>query len=85
MREWNANIKQEVISNRINIQGFIVLDYLHKAAEVRDLFIQAWKNGKLLVDDSTETVVSASFEEIPSTWMKLFDGSNTGKLTTELV
>ncbi|KAJ5569506.1 uncharacterized protein N7459_008936 [Penicillium hispanicum] len=75
----------EVISNRINIQGFVVLDYLHKTAEVRDLFIQAWKEGKLVIDDSTETVVPTSFEGIPSTWMKLFDGSNTGKLTTELI
>ncbi|KAL4898158.1 NAD(P)-binding protein [Aspergillus ambiguus] len=75
----------EVVSNRIAILGFIVFDYIHKAAEVRNLLIQAWKDGKIVVDDATETVVEASFEDIPRVWMKLFDGSNTGKLTTKLV
>ncbi|KAL4890963.1 hypothetical protein BDV59DRAFT_209329 [Aspergillus ambiguus] len=75
----------EVVSNRIHIHGFIVLDYIHKAAEVMGILVQAWKDGKIVIDDSLETVVEAKFEEIPQVWMKLFEGSNTGKLTTKLV
>lgn len=70
---------------RIHIHGFIVLDYIHKAAEVMGILAQAWQEGKIIVDDSMETVVEAKFEDIPQVWMKLFDGSNTGKLTTKLI
>jgi NADPH-dependent curcumin reductase CurA len=49
------------------------------------ILVQAWQDGKIIVDDSLETVVEAKFEEIPQVWMKLFEGSNTGKLTTRLI
>ncbi|XHG08679.1 hypothetical protein AWENTII_011773 [Aspergillus wentii] len=75
----------EVVSNRISIHGFIVFDYMHKAAEVRELFLQAWKEGKIILSDDTETVIEAPFEDIPEVWLKLFDGSNRGKLTTKLI
>lgn len=61
------------------------MDYLHKALEVRAELLQAWKDGKIKVDDSTETVIDTKFIDIPRTWLKLFDGSNTGKLTTHVV
>ncbi|PWY68477.1 NAD(P)-binding protein [Aspergillus heteromorphus CBS 117.55] len=75
----------QVIINRINVLGFIIFDYNDHIKEAREELIQAYKDGKLIVDDATETVVEATFEEIPHVWMKLFDGSNTGKLTTKLV
>lgn len=74
-----------MIINRISIHGFLIFDYFHKIAEARQILVQAWKDGKIEVDDATETVVPAKFEEIPAVWMRLFDGRNTGKLTTELV
>ena len=45
----------------------------------------AYKEGKIRVDDANETVVETSFEDVPKTWMGLFEGSNTGKLVTKLV
>lgn len=65
--------------------GFIVLDYLEKAPEVQGILVDAWQQGKIVVDDSTETVIEGRFEDIPRIWLKLFDGSNTGKLTTKLI
>ncbi|KAH8424966.1 MDR family NADP-dependent oxidoreductase [Aspergillus melleus] len=75
----------EVISNRITIHGFLIFDYFPKIAEATQVLVQAWKDGKIEVDDATETVVQAKFEDIPAVWVKLFEGANTGKLTTELV
>ncbi|PLB47587.1 NAD(P)-binding protein [Aspergillus steynii IBT 23096] len=75
----------EVISNRISIHGFLIFDYFHKITEAREALVQAWKDGKIEVDDATETVVQAKIEDVPAVWMRLFDGRNTGKLTTEIV
>ncbi|KAL4803821.1 hypothetical protein BDV18DRAFT_39725 [Aspergillus unguis] len=75
----------EVISMRLHIHGFIVLDYVHKFGEVVAELSQAWKDGKIVVDDSMQTVVEAKFEEVPKVWMKLFEGANTGKLCTKIV
>ncbi|RAL01318.1 MDR family NADP-dependent oxidoreductase [Aspergillus ibericus CBS 121593] len=74
----------EVVTNRLSVLGFIIFDYRDHFPDARAELIQAWKDGKLVVDDATETVVEAKFEDIPGVWMKLFDGSNTGKLTTKL-
>lgn len=52
---------------------------------MQGILVEAWKEGKIVVDDSTETVIKGRFEEIPRIWLKLFDGSNTGKLTTHLI
>ena len=77
----------EIISNRIEIKGFIIMDFLAtgKGPEATGELVQAWKDGKLQVDDANETVVGTKFEDIPQTWMGLFSGVNTGKLITKLV
>jgi NADPH-dependent curcumin reductase CurA len=72
----------EVISMRIQIRGFIVTDYLSKRGEVLDIFSKAIEEGKLDIGAESEQVVPAKFEDIPKVWMKLFEGSNTGKLVT---
>lgn len=74
----------EIITMRLLIRGFIVLDYREKFGEAREVFAKAVREGKIKVDGG-ETVVKTKFEDIPKTWMLLFDGSNTGKLVTELV
>lgn len=74
----------EVISMRIQIRGFIVTDYLSQAGEVIGLFRKAIEEGKLNIGAENEQVVSGSFEDIPKTWMKLFEGANTGKLVTQI-
>jgi hypothetical protein len=69
---------------RIQIQGFIVFDYFDKRFEVIELLIKAMKEGNLIVGDENETVVETTFEDIPRTWMMLFEGKNQGKLLTKL-
>ncbi|KAL9595647.1 MAG: hypothetical protein Q9219_006315 [cf. Caloplaca sp. 3 TL-2023] len=74
----------EVISNRIEIRGFIIFDHMAKAKEMTAVLVKAIKEGKVKVDESNETVVETGFEGVPATWMKLFDGGNQGKLLTKL-
>ena len=77
----------EVITNRIEIKGFIILDFVAsgKAGEATREMVKACKEGKITVDESMETVVETKFEDVPKTWMMLFEGGNTGKLVTKLV
>ncbi|QIW97540.1 hypothetical protein AMS68_003058 [Peltaster fructicola] len=81
-----AGIKNwfEVISMRLEIRGFIVFDYLQHAKETLDIFRKALQEGKLKIDDASEHIVKTRFEEVPNTWMHLFEGGNTGKLITAL-
>lgn len=71
-----------VITMRLQIKGFIVIDFLHRAAEIVGKLVQGIQEGKLKVGEENETVVKTKFEDIPKTWLKLFDGSNQGKLVT---
>ncbi len=77
----------EVILNRLEIKGFIILDFVAsgKAGEATAEMVKACKEGKITVDESMETVVETKFEDVPKTWMMLFEGGNTGKLVTKLV
>ncbi|KAF7508331.1 hypothetical protein GJ744_009322 [Endocarpon pusillum] len=75
----------EVVTMRIQIRGMIVLDYIHKIAEVMGIFKQAIQQGKLNVSGESEYVVEAKFEEVPKVWMTLFEGANTGKLVTKIM
>ncbi len=77
----------EIISNRIEVRGFIIFDFLAegKGPEVVKQLVTAVKEGKIKVDEENETVVETKFEDIPKTWMLLFEGANTGKLVTKLV
>ncbi|KIK68569.1 hypothetical protein GYMLUDRAFT_36029 [Collybiopsis luxurians FD-317 M1] len=73
----------EVITNRITIQGFIILDYFHRRDEAIQVLSTAVKEGKFTVSEG-ETLVRCSFEKVPEVWMKLFTGENTGKLITQI-
>ena len=77
----------EVISNRLEIKGFIVTDFVKDGGTPEALreFTKAYKEGKITIGPENETVVETKFEDIPKTWMKLFEGANTGKLITKLV
>lgn len=82
----NPNVSNlfEIITNRITLQGFIVIDFLGKwASAVQN--VAGWiKEGKVAIDD-VETVVSATIEDVPEKYKLLFTGSNRGKLVTALV
>jgi NADPH-dependent curcumin reductase CurA len=75
----------EVITMRLQIKGFIVTDYLPHAAEMIGIFKKAITEGKLSVGNENEHVVDTKFEDVPKTWLTLFEGGNTGKLVTKIV
>ncbi|KAK8201607.1 hypothetical protein IWZ01DRAFT_126533 [Phyllosticta capitalensis] len=76
----------EVISMRLQLKGFVLPDFLAagKAKETVMELATAAKQGKLAIGDENETVVDTKFEDVPKTWLKLFEGGNTGKLVTKL-
>ncbi|KAF1357721.1 NAD(P)-binding protein [Lizonia empirigonia] len=76
----------EIIANRIEARGFIVIDAMTsgKAGPMLGAITQGIKDGKIKIDPESETVVSTKFEDIPKTWMTLFSGGNQGKLVTEI-
>jgi NADPH-dependent curcumin reductase CurA len=76
----------EIIANRIQIQGFIVIDAMMagKAEGWIGELVKAAKEGKIAMGEETETVVKTKFEDVPRTWMMLFEGGNTGKLVTAI-
>jgi NADPH-dependent curcumin reductase CurA len=69
----------------LSVRGFIVIDFMSTWGQTIGLLMQAFKDGKLKIDDSSEHVVDTKFEDVPKTWLKLFEGGNTGKLVTKLV
>ena len=76
----------EVVSSRLEIRGFIVTDFYQQggAAEATKEMIEAYKAGKVKIGAENETVVETKFEAVPKTWMRLFEGANTGKLVSKL-
>lgn len=74
----------EIISMRLQIRGLIVLDYVSHAQEVVQELLEAMRDGKIKIGPDSETVVKGDFEQLPHTWMRLFEGANTGKLITEI-
>ncbi|HEV7737990.1 MAG TPA: hypothetical protein VGO47_11540 [Chlamydiales bacterium] len=73
----------EVITNRLTIQGFVVIDYLSRP-ECMEVLRKAYNEGKLK-NTGGETIVKAgSLEDVPKIWYRLFQGKNIGKLLTEL-
>lgn len=77
----------EVVFQRLQINGFIVTDFIESGEGAKAVaeMAQAYKEGKIKLDGSNETVVDAKFEDVPKTWTGLFSGSNQGKLVTKLV
>ncbi|KAI1491902.1 hypothetical protein F5X96DRAFT_629466 [Biscogniauxia mediterranea] len=74
----------ELISMRINIRGFIMLDWMDKAPAILQELIGAVADGRIKLHDA-ETMVEARIEEQPEVWMRLFSGKNQGKLITNLI
>lgn len=75
----------QIISMRLQIRGFIVLDYpMEEAMEAQTLLSKAIADSRLQVDSNNETVVPTDFKNVPATWLRLFSGANVGKLVTAL-
>lgn len=69
---------------RLQILGFNVAEYMHKAGDVMRILMTAWENGQIIVGDETESIFESKFEDIPQTWLRLFEGASKGKMITEL-
>lgn len=74
----------DIVSMRLQIKGFIVLDFMDRAVETVERLVGAVQEGKIRVGEESETVVETAFEEVPGTWLRLFEGGNRGKLVTKL-
>ncbi len=69
-----------LVTRRIRMQGFIVIDYLARADEAIAALSEWVAAGELAWRDD----IQEGFENIPATLQRLFDGRNTGKQMLKL-
>jgi len=69
-----------ILTNRVLIKGFIVLDHFDQAQEVAQILGGWMGEGRL---KAQETVVDG-FEQLPHALNMLFDGENVGKLVVKI-
>ncbi|MEM6580159.1 MAG: NADP-dependent oxidoreductase [Pseudomonadota bacterium] len=69
-----------LVTRRIRMQGFLVLDYLARAEEAYADLTQWVSAGELVWRDD----IQEGFENIPATLQRLFDGRNMGKQLLKL-
>lgn len=76
-----------LIAMRIQIRGFVAIDALPTGrwSEIVSILVRSYKEGNIKAPEDIVTIVPATFEEVPKTWMMLFSGQAKGKLLTELV
>jgi NADPH-dependent curcumin reductase CurA len=76
-----------VIAMRLQIRGFVVLDAIPSGrwTEIVEFLVQGYQDGKIMATEEGLTIRQSSFEEVPKTWMGLFDSRNSGKLLTRLM
>jgi NADPH-dependent curcumin reductase CurA len=71
---------RNLLVQRVLLQGFIVLDHLHRMPEAAAELVRWMQEGRL---EPLETVVEG-FEQLPTAINMLFDGANTGKLVVHV-
>jgi NADPH-dependent curcumin reductase CurA len=69
-----------LISRRIRMQGFIMIDYIDRVAEAIDALTGWVMNGDIVWRED----IQEGFENIPATLQRLFDGRNVGKQLLKL-
>ncbi|KAF2252961.1 NAD(P)-binding protein [Trematosphaeria pertusa] len=70
-----------IISMRIRMQGFIVMDYTAQYPEAKKQLAQWLSEGKL---KRKETIVNGGLAKAEQALVDLFNGANTGKLLVEV-
>ena len=82
IRNW-----YQVIAMRLQIRGFVVTDVIPTGrwTDIVDTLTRAYEEGKIKATEKGQTIVPATFDNVPETWMRLFEGRTTGKLFTQLV
>jgi NADPH-dependent curcumin reductase CurA len=87
--DQQAGIKNwyQVIAMRLQIAGMVVLDAIPDGrwGEIVDELVNAYQQGKIKATEQGLSVVPTRFHDVPKTWLKLFEGSGSGKLLTQLV
>lgn len=79
VKAWN-----EIIVNRLTVQGFIVLDFVSEWGDAAPVLLKAIKEGKVKMDGVTVVDVEGDLKKVPEVWMKLFADKGPGKLITKL-
>lgn len=80
----------QIITQRLHVKGFLVLDYQDRYQEAMKYLVKWLKEGKIKSDEKTFTLVDLSrssddFKKIPESWGLLFsDKKGPGKLLTKL-
>lgn len=69
-----------LVSRRVRMQGFIVLDYLDRAGEAIEALTEWVLGGEIAWRED----IQEGFDNIPTTLQRLFDGSNVGKQLLKL-
>ena len=69
-----------ILTKRARVEGFIVLDYMHRAQEAIHDLSRWYAEGKLRY----RVDIVEGLENAPNAINKLFDGSNTGKLIVKV-
>lgn len=70
-----------VVSQRIHMEGFIVFDFLSEYPQARKELTAWLREGKI---QRKETIVTGGIDNAEKAFVKLFDGTNTGKLLLEV-
>lgn len=70
-----------VVSQRIHMEGFIVFDFQSEYPQARKQMFEWLSQGKI---QRKETIVEGGIDNVEKAFVKLFDGSNTGKLLLEV-
>ena len=65
----------QLVIRRCTMEGFIVIDYLHKAADAVKELSNWIDNGQLKHAED----IQEGIENTPKTFLRLFEGKNMGK------
>jgi NADPH-dependent curcumin reductase CurA len=72
----------QLITMRLTLRGFVVHDFSNEEAKRRE-FMQIMLASDI-IKETQDTIVAGAVEDIPRTWLRLFNGGNQGKLITKL-
>lgn len=70
----------QVVTRRLRLQGFIVIDYMDRFAEATEQLAEWVMAGKLQWRED----IQEGFDNIPATFLRLFSGQNQGKQLLKL-
>lgn len=69
-----------LVARRVRMEGFIVLDFLHRAQEAIDDLTNWVMAGEMAWRED----IQSGFDKVPDTLLRLFDGRNQGKQLLKL-